>query len=664
MHTNDWGETMTVSYPLHDAASRGDTKLIKALLDQNRDAIFVKNEAGTTPLYVAAANGRAEAVRLFLASGSEVDAKAARGTTPLYAAAVGGHIEVVGLLLGAGAELNNASSMGSTPLHGAAANGRLEVVKLLLAKGANVKAQQENGAPVLYVAALNGRTEIVKLLLASGAEVNARMRDGTTPLFGAAMSNSADTAKVLLAGGAEVDARENSGFTPLYLAAQEGSCEVADLLLDSHADINSRGNKGGTPLHKAAERGHEKMVKLLLSRGAETDARQEKGWTPLYLAARSGKIEVGKLLLANKADIDAADNEGATPIYAAASNGHEEMALYLWTNHAKADPSTLKGHNDPHEVLQAAKNEAVQAKAAEDARRAALPFASKVDYTKNLENLPKLNVLRALVFDRAINGAIISLILWGVINLGAWLFLSQQEDETLRNIRVLAPPGTFDIYIYGGAIIGGAMLFFGLLGAATRTTIVGWLNGFSLVGVGIWNLVHDFALNDAVQPYGYTVDTSNPIWLVLGISQIIWGARELFKFHTLGAKPKGVSRAEKNFTRTKLAPILKAPASPAEGRLKFVLNTSQGFPFFAQKTESFTMWLLPDSALCVEQSFGQCFEVERAPLKAKKLEAQVTKIKGKQVILPIDVQDQEGRDRKLPLDSASIAALNEWLRVE
>jgi len=192
---------------------------------------------------------------------------------------------------------------------------------------------------------------------------------------------------------------------------------------------------------------------------------------------------------------------------------------------------------------------------------------------------------------------------------------------------------------------------------------VGWLNGIALIGLGLWNLTNNFLLSDAVQPYGYTVSDPSPIWIILGIAQIVWGGKEIYRFSTLGPKPAGIARDEKKAARAKLAVTVKAPASPESGRLKFALTTSQGFPFGAQKTEHFTMWLLPERAFCLENGFRDYFEIERAPLRGKTFNLRTRNAKGKQIVPPIETADKTGKVRKLPLDSASIEAVNEWLRV-
>lgn len=158
--------------------------------------------------------------------------------------------------------------------------------------------------------------------------------------------------------------------------------------------------------------------------------------------------------------------------------------------------------------------------------------AHEVDYSLNLQELPEDRLLRSILLDKATTGAIRSLLIWGMINLGVWYMFYEDTMSTLSKIKT--PPGTFDTFIYGGAVIGICMLVFGMLGAVTRSSIVGWLDGISLLVVGVWNICHDFGLADAVRPYGYTMKQPSTIWIMLGIGQLVWGGEAEFSIHELG----------------------------------------------------------------------------------------------------------------------------------
>lgn len=98
---------------LLDAASNGETAVVKELLDGNNFLVSACNEDGVTALHCAAGFG---------------------------------HLSIVQLLLDIkGADVNVVDSDGWTPLHNAAAVGHLPMVKLLIEHLANVEAETQDG---------------------------------------------------------------------------------------------------------------------------------------------------------------------------------------------------------------------------------------------------------------------------------------------------------------------------------------------------------------------------------------------------------------------------------------------------------------------------------------------------------------------------------------
>jgi hypothetical protein len=83
---------------IHDAAENGDLEKVKALLKDNPNLVFSKDDNGAMPLHYAAYGGRKDVAELLLANKAEVNAKAKNGETPLHMAAQNGHKDVVELL--------------------------------------------------------------------------------------------------------------------------------------------------------------------------------------------------------------------------------------------------------------------------------------------------------------------------------------------------------------------------------------------------------------------------------------------------------------------------------------------------------------------------------------------------------------------------------------
>ena len=143
---------------LFEAAAAGDLDRLTELLSDRSLPVAAPSGDGFTALHFAAFFGRAEAARLLVVHGADVDA---RGTgwmtgTPLHSAASGKHTEVVGVLLEAGADPDVRQSGGWTPLHSAAHNGDAASVRLLLDAGADPAVTNDEGTSALEMAQASG----------------------------------------------------------------------------------------------------------------------------------------------------------------------------------------------------------------------------------------------------------------------------------------------------------------------------------------------------------------------------------------------------------------------------------------------------------------------------------------------------------------------------
>ena len=165
--------TTALADPIHDAAMNGNLAGVQAELDKGV-GVNAKNDYGETPLDMAVwYNGETEVAALLRKQGGK------HGV--INGAAAGGDIEAVKDFLAAGTDVNTKDGWEWTPLHNAAWWGHKEIVELLLANGAGVNAKNNVGWTPLHMAAINGHNEIVGLLVAGGADVNSKNNNGETP---------------------------------------------------------------------------------------------------------------------------------------------------------------------------------------------------------------------------------------------------------------------------------------------------------------------------------------------------------------------------------------------------------------------------------------------------------------------------------------------------
>ena len=175
--------------PLIISASDGNLDFVKVLLryEANTEARGTINIDGEviedcTALWVAAAKGHFDVVRLLIEKNAEVDGRTSSNSTPLRAAAFDGHLDVVRCLVENGADVNARNNFNSTPLMLTCYNGHLDVASYLVKHGAKMNLQDNDGRSCLHYASKRGRVQVVCELLALGAKKR-QTPDLLTPLL-------------------------------------------------------------------------------------------------------------------------------------------------------------------------------------------------------------------------------------------------------------------------------------------------------------------------------------------------------------------------------------------------------------------------------------------------------------------------------------------------
>jgi ankyrin repeat protein len=322
--------------------------------------------AVNAPVADAASRGDTAAVRALLKDGADVNAPQGDGMTALHWAAERGDLELTNLLLYGGANVGAVTRIGQyTALHIAARAGSAGVVKALVVAKSDVNlASVPSGATALHLASSSGSLEAVRTLLDAKADVNAKEHEwGQTPLMFAASQNLVETIKLLLSRGADSKVTSKS----IDLAKESQLDRAARALQQKILDTTVA--KGQKPTASQIQASVQAARELLLSgkvpppdpRPADPSALDRNfnpeeinppvaakgGMTALHHAVRQGYVDAARALVDGGADVNQTTaGDGSTPLLMAAINGQFDAAMLLIEK--GADPNLAsKGNSVP-----------------------------------------------------------------------------------------------------------------------------------------------------------------------------------------------------------------------------------------------------------------------------------------------------------------------------
>lgn len=346
-----------------DAAMRGDTAAVRALIAQKADVNAPQGD-GATALHWAVFRSDGELVNILLRAGANPKVTSRTGSTPLWLASINGDAAVLEVLIEAGADPNEPLPLGRTPLMVASRTGKLDAMKVLIDAGADLNAKEtERGTTAMMWAADQGHDAAIQLLIDRGADINARSNPaprGRGPALGKANDPRAAVARNVAA----LKAREPSpGLDELRALEADGNNAAGRAGAAGRGGAAGRRGGGGraggaapggddqddaaaaagiglrlreapadggqlTALIYAARSNDLDSVKTLLAAGADVNQQSGYGWSPLLVATQNRYYQLAAYLLEQGADPNLPNNGGWVPLYLATDNRNIENGDY------------------------------------------------------------------------------------------------------------------------------------------------------------------------------------------------------------------------------------------------------------------------------------------------------------------------------------------------
>ncbi|MEM6769329.1 MAG: ankyrin repeat domain-containing protein, partial [Bacteroidota bacterium] len=266
--------------PLTEAAKHNHFNVVRTLL-QNGASADLADLNGRTAKQIALRDGSVRVLRLLNEAGASVTAKDAEGVSPLVSPAGDGDVEMLRYLLQQGANPNDGSpaalfvaaregradAVRILAEYGASLETRQDYYdndffRREVPGGGGTAALYDGGTP-LMIALTQRSTNVVRALLVAGADVNAACNKVR---YTGKKALEAWNAKMMT----ERELRKRykltyraAGWTPLMEAAESGKLSLVKLLLDNGADVRRKTSEGTTAYDVALENGFAEIAALL-----------------------------------------------------------------------------------------------------------------------------------------------------------------------------------------------------------------------------------------------------------------------------------------------------------------------------------------------------------------------------------------------------------------
>ena len=267
------------------------------LLHREFDIDFKACEGQSSPLHLAAKNGRTEVVR-YLVKKCHVSTETTdeNGFTPLILACLAGQTETFIALVKHQSDLNKVDASNNNVFHLAIKRGNFEIITELL----NLLKPPATVATgkILETSRLREKwKKVFKKLIVS------KNNSGESALMLAvAAGNLSCVKKLVELNKTALHIRNDSEETCIHIAAENGHLSVLSYLIEVDQDhVNSTNIQKNTAFHLACMKGNLEIAQLLFD-SKLIDHHNEEGLTPLLLAAKYGQSSIVSFIMQKSKD--------------------------------------------------------------------------------------------------------------------------------------------------------------------------------------------------------------------------------------------------------------------------------------------------------------------------------------------------------------------------
>ena len=229
--------------PVHYAVFENDLECVRLLIEEYHADVNVLDEAGYSPLHLAAKYGFIDIIHILIDHGSLINFQIGGNNAPARA------IDVL-----------------TEPLSLCLENNHIECARLLLFSGANANQHYFLGYEINLLPYEN--LPSLELILKHGANPNALSRSGITPLIKACREGNLGAVILLCRYGADVNyvTRKFRQRNAIVTAIESRRCDIIEQLLIHGGFVNKHPDLYNSPLELAIRRDHLDTVELLIGK--------------------------------------------------------------------------------------------------------------------------------------------------------------------------------------------------------------------------------------------------------------------------------------------------------------------------------------------------------------------------------------------------------------